>query len=293
METRGDRGPDARRFPPRLRHGREVGHDEGRRSRGRHRRRGHRGRPGGRGLGRHLADRSDGGPRSCPATRRRPIETVRRDLSRPARLRETVGPFDIVLGALPGFLGYDALRAVIEAGKDCCDITFMPEDARDLDELAREQRRDGHRRLRRRARAEQPAGGHAVARTRRARPSSRSTWAGCRRAAAGRYEYKAAFSPIDVIEEYTRPARYVEDGAAASRGRRSPIASSSSSPASARSRRSTPTACAAWPTPSTCPDMKEKTLRYPGHAQLMACFREAGLFGTESGRRRRRGGHRD
>ena len=25
------------------------------------------------------------------------------------------------------------------------------------------------------------------------------------------YEYKAVFSPIDVIEEYTRPARYIED----------------------------------------------------------------------------------
>ena len=26
------------------------------------------------------------------------------------------------------------------------------------------------------------------------------------------YEYKAVFSPVDVIEEYTRPARYVENG---------------------------------------------------------------------------------
>ena len=26
------------------------------------------------------------------------------------------------------------------------------------------------------------------------------------------FEYKAGFSPIDVIEEYTRPARYVENG---------------------------------------------------------------------------------
>ena len=29
------------------------------------------------------------------------------------------------------------------------------------------------------------------------------------------------------------------------------------------------------------PDMKEKTLRYPGHAELMKIFREAGLFGKE------------
>ena len=26
------------------------------------------------------------------------------------------------------------------------------------------------------------------------------------------FEYKAVFSPIDVIEEYTRPARYIENG---------------------------------------------------------------------------------
>ena len=31
------------------------------------------------------------------------------------------------------------------------------------------------------------------------------------------YEYKAVFSPIDVIEEYTRPARYKENGAMVTR----------------------------------------------------------------------------
>src|SRR5205823_6097028 len=45
---------------------------------------------------------------------------------------------DLVLGALSSAIGLQTLRAVIEAGKDYCDISFMPEDAMQLDELARQ-----------------------------------------------------------------------------------------------------------------------------------------------------------
>jgi len=58
------------------------------------------------------------------------------DLADPAKIREIVAPFDVVVGALPGALGFEALRAVIDAGKNIADISFFPEDAFALDEAA-------------------------------------------------------------------------------------------------------------------------------------------------------------
>ena len=46
-------------------------------------------------------------------------------------------PFDIVVTAVPGFMGYKTLQAVIETGKNVVDISFFPEDALELDELAK------------------------------------------------------------------------------------------------------------------------------------------------------------
>ena len=53
-------------------------------------------------------------------------------------MAEAVLPFDLVIGAVPGALGFATLRTVIEAGRDVVDISFFPEDALALDALARE-----------------------------------------------------------------------------------------------------------------------------------------------------------
>jgi saccharopine dehydrogenase-like NADP-dependent oxidoreductase len=44
--------------------------------------------------------------------------------------------FDMVLGALPGDLGYSAQKAAVEAGVDMVDVSFTPEDPLGLDEAA-------------------------------------------------------------------------------------------------------------------------------------------------------------
>ncbi len=63
---------------------------------------------------------------------------VRANLGDPEVVRRVVGDFDLVLGALPSGIGFQTLRAVLEAGRDYVDISFMPERALDLDDLARE-----------------------------------------------------------------------------------------------------------------------------------------------------------
>ncbi len=53
-------------------------------------------------------------------------------------LVETLGGFDLVIGALPGDYGYRALEACIEAGKDVVDVSFSPESPLPLDGAARD-----------------------------------------------------------------------------------------------------------------------------------------------------------
>src|SRR5689334_13093670 len=48
--------------------------------------------------------------------------------------------FDIVVTAVPGFMGFATLRTVINCGKDVADISFFPEDVLQLDKLAREKK---------------------------------------------------------------------------------------------------------------------------------------------------------
>ena len=53
-------------------------------------------------------------------------------------LVETLGDFDLVIGALPGDFGYRALEACIEAEKNVVDVSDCPEDPWALDERARD-----------------------------------------------------------------------------------------------------------------------------------------------------------
>ncbi|HEX03732.1 MAG TPA: saccharopine dehydrogenase, partial [Bacteroidetes bacterium] len=140
-----------------------------------------------------------------------PIETIQTDLSRPEDVKALVGDYDIVVNAVPGFMGFQTLKSVIEAGKDVIDIAFFSEDPFQLNELAKEKGVTavvdcgvapgmsnilvGHvdSLLDSTEKVLIYVGGLPVVRE----------WP---------YEYKAPFSPIDVIEEYVRPARYVENG---------------------------------------------------------------------------------
>ena len=65
------------------------------------------------------------------------IKGVKADLSNSSVIKKLVADKDIVIGAVPGFLGFNMLQSVIEAGKNIVDISFMPEDPLSLDELGK------------------------------------------------------------------------------------------------------------------------------------------------------------
>ncbi|MCD4769124.1 MAG: saccharopine dehydrogenase NADP-binding domain-containing protein, partial [Bacteroidales bacterium] len=56
------------------------------------------------------------------------VKAVTADLSNPEILKDLVRDKDLVIGALPGFMGYSSVKHTIEAGKDMVDISFFPED---------------------------------------------------------------------------------------------------------------------------------------------------------------------
>ena len=66
------------------------------------------------------------------------IKTVKTDLSNFENYPTLLQNFDYVICAVPGFMGYNALQAIINAGKNVVDISFFPEDALALDNLAKQ-----------------------------------------------------------------------------------------------------------------------------------------------------------
>lgn len=204
------------------------------------------------------------------------IDTVVADLSDPDRVRALVTNYDIVLGALSSRIALGALGGVIQAGKPCVDISFMAEDPRTLHELA-------------------CARGACVVVDCGVAPGMSNILAGI---AARRldpcdsiaiyvgglparpeppFDYKAAFSPADVIEEYTRPSRLVENSAIVVRPALSEPEPLDFEGVGTLEAFNTDGLRSLVDT-LRVPFMKEKTLRYPGHIDLMRAFREAGLF---------------
>ncbi len=207
------------------------------------------------------------------------IKTLRQDLSRPEVVKETVKGQELVVNALPGRLGFQGLKSSLEAGCEVVDIAFFPEDPFELDPLAQQNNLTavvdcgvapglsnllaayGCRLLDRADSLQIYVGGLPVKRQ----------WP---------FEYKAVFSPLDVIEEYLRPARFRENG-------RLVIKPALSDPEYLEFENLG--TLEAFNTDGLrtllktmdLPDMKEKTLRYPGHREKMLILREAGFFSSE------------
>ncbi|MCD4769536.1 MAG: hypothetical protein K8R35_05155, partial [Bacteroidales bacterium] len=91
------------------------------------------------------------------------------------------------------------------------------------------------------------------------------------------WQYKAVFSPIDVIEEYTRPARYILNGEKVTRDALSDSELVEFDEiGTLESWNSDGLRSLLFTIP--VPNMIEKTLRYPGTIDYLRMLREAGFF---------------
>ena len=204
------------------------------------------------------------------------IATRQADLDDMAQLADVITDADLVIGAVPGFMGYRTLQRVIEAGKNIVDISFFPEDPFSLDELAKER---GVTAIMDCGLA--PGLGNMLMGRMDAdldRVDSFLCFVGGLPVVRRKpYEYGAVFSPIDVIEEYTRPARYIEHGAEVVKPALSDV-EQLDLPGVGTLEAFNSDGLRTLAVTMDAPSMKEKTMRYPGHADLMRALRDTGFF---------------
>jgi len=202
-----------------------------------------------------------------------------RDLSDPGEVTKLVGNYDLVINAVPGFMGFNTAKAIIEAGKNCACIAFYEEDPFDLDELAKEKSVTMVMDC-----GIYPGMGSALIMNcvmQLDKVDSILTFVGgLPEIREWPSEYKAVFSPVDVIEEYIRPARYIENGVEIIR----PALSDPEFiffPKLGTLEAFNTDGLRTLAKTIDAPNMKEKTLRYPGHIEKMAVLRELGFFSKD------------
>ncbi len=208
------------------------------------------------------------------------VKMLREDLSDPDKLTEIIKGAGLVMNAVPGFMGYKTLETVLRAGVNVVDIAFFPEDPFTLNQLAvskgvtaivdcgvapgMSNLLAGH--------VDQLLDSTETILIYVGGLPEKRTWP---------YEYKAGFSPIDVIELYTRPARYVENGTLVTR----PALSDPELlelPELGTLEAFNTDGLRTLATTIDAPNKKEKTLRYVGHIEKMAVLRETGFFDREA-----------
>lgn len=213
-------------------------------------------------------------------TRNRSVQTAAADLSLFDEYKNWLSPFDMVVTAVPGFMGYKTLEAVINAGKNVVDISFFPENALQLDALAKEK--------------------EVTAIT------DCGVAPGVSNLIIGRYNeemkidcfecyvgglpadpqppfyYKAPFSPVDVIQEYIRPARLVENGNVVTKPALSEREMMMFDEIGELEAFNTDGLRSLVYTMNHIPEMKEKTLRWPGHIDLVIALKQAGFFSEDT-----------
>lgn len=208
------------------------------------------------------------------------VETHNVDLSNYDSYPQLLSSFDIVVTAVPGFMGYKTLEAVIKCGKNIVDISFFPEDVLQLDKLAKEK-------------------GVTVITDCGVAPGMSNFIigrfneemkidaleiyvGGLPRIRKKPFQYKAPFSPADVIEEYTRPARLMENGHIVTKPALSDVEWIHFDELGTLEAFNTDGLRSLLYTMPHIKNQKEKTMRYPGHVDIIISLKESGFFSEKT-----------
>jgi len=204
------------------------------------------------------------------------LSILQLDVTHKEQLKNAITKHDLVICAVPGFLGFETLKSIIEFEMNVIDISFFSENALELDALAKEKNITAivdcgvapgmdniilgrYNEIMKLTDFECLVGGLPKVKK----------WP---------FSYKAPFSPVDVIEEYTRPARYVEHGKEIIR---EPLTDCEyvefDNVGTLESFNSDGLRSIIY-TMSHIPNMKEKTLRYPDHVEYVKVLKASGFF---------------
>ena len=203
------------------------------------------------------------------------IRTIQTDVKDIENLKNLVTPYDIILNAVPGFMGFSTTEAVIEAGKNVVDISFFPEDCFLLDKKAKDMNVTAIVDF-----------GVAPGIPNLLLGYHQNTMkidvykcyvGGLPRKRTMPFQYKAPFSPVDVIEEYTRPVRYVVNGEIVVKPALSESEFLEFDEIGTLEAFNTDGLRSLLFT-NDIPNKIEKTLRYPGHIDIMRTLIKAGFL---------------
>ncbi len=207
------------------------------------------------------------------------IKTLQMDVTKKEALIKVLQKFDLVICAVPGFLGFQTLKTIIEAKKDVVDISFFPENALELNELAAQNKVTAIVDC-----GVAPGMGNILLGYHNEQmkvTDFKCLVGGLPKVKKWPFNYKAPFSPIDVIEEYTRPARYIENSKLITREALSDVELVDfDSIGTLESFNSDGLRSLIFTMPHI-PNMKEKTLRYPGHIEYIQVLKNSGFFDTK------------
>ena len=206
------------------------------------------------------------------------IQTSKADLSNYASYKLLLKSFDYVISAVPGFMGYKTLEAIITAKKNVVDISFFFFYSLQLHRLACENEVTAIVDC-----GVAPGMSNLILGYHNERmkiTSFECLVGGLPKKRVLPFEYKAPFSPIDVLEEYTRPARYVENGNLIIKPALSDAELIDFEKVGTLESFNTDGLRSILFTMAHIPNMKEKTLRYPGHISLMQSLIKAGFLDT-------------
>lgn len=207
------------------------------------------------------------------------IETRKADLLDYAGYSQLLSSFDLVVTAVPGFMGYKTLEAVISCGKNIVDISFFPEDVLQLDRLAKEK---GVTVITDCGVAPGMSNFIIGYHNEEMRIDSFEIYVGgLPKIRKKPFQYKAPFSPADVIEEYTRPARFMENGFIVTKPALSDLEWMQFEEVGTLEAFNTDGLRSLLYTMPHIKNQKEKTLRYPGHVDIIISLKESGFFDEE------------
>ncbi len=204
------------------------------------------------------------------------VDTVKASVTDAQALAPILEDADVVTAGIPGDYGYEMMKSVLSLGKSISDISFMPEDFDDLNDLAVEK-------------------GATAVPDMGVAPGMSNFLMGRGAALLDEVEdahiyvggipvhpeppfnYQATWSPIDCIDEFLRPARYIKDGKLVT-----------AEATSGLHRREFPGVgmLEVFYTDGLRSLLKnirgrnvgEMTMRYPGHVEQMRLLRSMGLF---------------
>lgn len=207
------------------------------------------------------------------------ISILQVDVCDKSALQSVLAAFDMVVCAVPGFLGFRTIKTVLEAKKNVVDISFFPENAFELDAIAKE---NGVTAI---VDCGVAPGMHNIIlgyyNEKLKLTDFECLVGGLPKVKKWPFNYKAPFSPVDVIEEYTRPARYVENGNSITREALTDCEFVEFDKVGTLESFNSDGLRSILFTMPHIKNRKEKTLRYPGHVEYVRVLKDSGFFSKD------------